>query len=282
VRVPSGPFNHAGVGSSRPGNRRDRGPTEPGVLWQIQRPRTAQPREARKRLPVRSVRRREAEPRKGRGGWVGDCFCIRVPEIGRTRDRKRWGRGNPPAHHPALGSHPSDVTGGWTFDTNLGRRSAAGGGPPGARTGLRVIQRPRAGSGGRVGAGGSRAANGQGSSFTVGALTGGAGRETTTKALTDGVPLDDGRARGPSLGWDVAAARGDSTGRWGAHRRRADGGHSGCIRGPPEVRAAQPPVLGNRNREYSGAAARCGCVATPTGSWKGNGFRWCAVNTTPL
>ena len=43
VQVPSGPFNRAGVGSPRPGNRRGRALTAPGDPRQIRGPRTAQP-----------------------------------------------------------------------------------------------------------------------------------------------------------------------------------------------------------------------------------------------
>ena len=60
------------------------------------------------------------------------------------------------------------MTGGKTFDTNLGRCSSAGGGSPGARTVYRVFQMKSTGSGGRVGAGGSQAARWQGSHRAVG------------------------------------------------------------------------------------------------------------------
>src|SRR5262249_2545353 len=120
--------------------------------------------------PARACRSVPPETRgrtaKRRGGGERGSSCIRPPEIdgscgiaGAAANGSGPGTGRTP---PGPGLSPSNVTGGRTSDANLGRCSAAGGGPPGARTGLRVIQMQGTGSGEQVGAGGSRAARWQG------------------------------------------------------------------------------------------------------------------------
>lgn len=75
-----GPFNSAGVGSFQPGDGRNRCLTSTGDLRTMRRPRRAQPREARKGLPVTPVGG-GAEPRTTRARRVGGGFSLRASEI---------------------------------------------------------------------------------------------------------------------------------------------------------------------------------------------------------
>ncbi len=66
----------AGVGSSRPGDRRDRGMTTPAIGPNARR-RIAQPREAPEGLPV-SLAEDGAELRKAHGRWVRETLLCSV------------------------------------------------------------------------------------------------------------------------------------------------------------------------------------------------------------
>jgi hypothetical protein len=171
VQVPLGPSNSAGVGSSRLGDERDRGADTPRGPRANPAAANSSTTSGPKGLASQTGRRREAEPRRGQSGWVRGRFSLRSPEIGRLtaagncarpggRDMPLWFWGNT----------PSDVTGRSTPMTNLGRSPAAGVVPRCPADVRRVVETLETGSGGRVGAGGSRAESGQGSPGSVGVL----------------------------------------------------------------------------------------------------------------
>ena len=194
VQVPQGPFNSAGVGSSCPGNRRDRGADTPRGPRANPAAANSSTTRGAKALASQTGRRREAELRRGQSGWVRGRFSLRSPEIGRRKASGNYARlGGRDIPLWPWGVPPSDVTGRSTPMTNLGRSLAAGVVPRCPANVSRVLETLETGSGGRVGAGGSRAQSGQGSPGCVGVLTGGAGHtgadlavgtEPTTKALT--------------------------------------------------------------------------------------------------
>jgi hypothetical protein len=195
---------------------------------------------------------RDARPNCEMAWWVGKGALLysaprNRPVPWRPRRPQTVPARGRAAHHLALGLHPSNVTGGKTFGTNLGRCSAAGGGSPGARTVLRVFQMPRTGSGGQVGAGGSRAAGWQGSHSAVGAS--GWCRVQSHDESPDGfIPISMTEGHGcPSLGGGVSAVERVFTGRRGVVWRRRTADARAVSGGPLRLQEAQPPGMGNCN-----------------------------------
>lgn len=78
---PSGSFNLAGVGSSRPGNRRDRVADRTRRSGEKTRRRIAQPRKARQQGLASESGRRRRRIAKNLHRWIRGCFCVRSPEI---------------------------------------------------------------------------------------------------------------------------------------------------------------------------------------------------------
>src|SRR6516162_9801290 len=81
---PRGSFNLAGVGSSRPGDRRDRVADHTRRSGDKTRRRIAQPRKARKKGLASESCRRRRRIAKNLYRRVRGCFCVRSPEIAKS------------------------------------------------------------------------------------------------------------------------------------------------------------------------------------------------------